>query len=420
MNQKKEIRKRKKEQRKIARNAKSLSKKRDFYKNLLDFAGCLDDFARLPDSIKQFVYNLSWPQITIVVEDGTTHPNLEDIKESIKHLLNVVCIPVGEDKIPISNIFGLHCLESALNGVYLDTNNFLNDSSKKDKLISSREKRAIEKNKQSLSIVLSNCKTIISKLSEVLKIINPKYVDYIAFVATQEVLKYFSFQEFGLYPVFSVGDSKGKKYPIITIKSFNPKAEQITVDGGSRKSYKCYNYDLLGISPIFLSAGVVDNKTPIPVHIQEHAINRMIERLGISPLGYMFDCLGRSLSKPILSGNSGPSYLLEFNYYSNKLGYLLISNEGDFAVVRSFKFITMTGTPEFYNLKKALKGSREDFEYLGLDTLETLLNSDISKDTKLREIFESCGLGHLFTINHLQFAKPESSVAEEIKQYFRL
>jgi hypothetical protein len=146
----------------------------------------------------------------------------------------------------------------------------------------------------------------------------------------------------------------------------------------------------------------------------------MIERLGISPLGYMFDCLGRSLSKPILSGNSGPSYLLEFNYYSNKLGYLLISNEGDFAVVRSFKFITMTGTPEFYNLKKALKGSREDFEYLGLDTLETLLNSDISKDTKLREIFESCGLGHLFTINHLQFAKPESSVAEEIKQYFRL
>lgn len=399
---------------------KTQNRYRDFYNSLLKFIGCFEYFVNLPVNIKEFIHNLSWPQISINIDETKDYPEINDIQESIRHSLNTSCIPVNQEKLPISNVFGLHALNAAFGGICLDTNNFLNETTRKEKAISAREKRFSNKNKQVLISALNNSQIIFEELNKALEIINPKYMEHLASVAAAEVLGHFSLQEKSLYPTFSAGENKGKRYPIINVKYFNPIEATLTIDGNSRKAYKCYGYDFSGLKPIFISENTIDNKNSLPVYIQEHAVNRMIERLGISPLGYIFDCLGRSLMNPIVVGKSGPSYLLEFNYYSNKFGYLLISSEKDFAVIRSFKFITMSGTPEFYNLKKALRGSREDFEYLGLDSLEILLNSDISKDTKLKKIFEDCGLGHLFKISNLKFAKPESNIAEEIKQYFRL
>jgi hypothetical protein len=164
----------------------------------------------------------------------------------------------------------------------------------------------------------------------------------------------------------------------------------------------------------------VNNKVPLQVYVQEHAINRLFERIGIEPKGYIFDCIGRSILLNNIVGKDGPCYLLEFDYYNKKLGYLLLSNEGNFAVIKSFKFLTMSGTPEFYKLKKLLKGSREDFEYLGLDSFNTLVNSDIQSDETLRNIFDECGVGHLFDKDHFQYKHNENLIAEEIKQYFKL
>ena len=123
---------------------------------------------------------------------------------------------------------------------------------------------------------------------------------------------------------------------------------------------------------------------------------------------------------PIFSKKHSDLYLMDFYYGSFKLGYLLVSLEEDAALVRTFKFITMFGTPEYFKLKKHLGGVREDFEYLGMDSLD-LLNSDAFSDPRLKLIFKKCGLGHLFDIkSKVTFNAPTNLIANDIKKYFRI
>ena len=81
----------------------------------------------------------------------------------------------------------------------------------------------------------------------------------------------------------------------------------------------------------------------------------------------------------------------------------------------------MTGTPEFNELSKVLRATKHDLTYLGLDDLETFVNSDIPKDKDLKEIFIKCGLKDLFKLAEIKdiFQTPKISVAQEIKQYFK-
>jgi hypothetical protein len=103
------------------------------------------------------------------------------------------------------------------------------------------------------------------------------------------------------------------------------------------------------------------------------------------------------------------------------MGYLVVRPVEDILLIRSFKFITMSGTPEFYRLKRELGGDRQDFEYLGLDTVDGLINSDLHKDPKLKRIFKNCGLSHLFEFSkNVKFDNPKSLIADEIKKYFQI
>jgi hypothetical protein len=72
-------------------------------------------------------------------------------------------------------------------------------------------------------------------------------------------------------------------------------------------------------------------------------------------------------------------------------------------------------------LKRALRGTKEDFEYLGIDSLDILLNSDIYKDEKLMGIFQRCGMADVLKLGkNIKFESPTNMIAEEIKKYFKI
>jgi len=143
------------------------------------------------------------------------------------------------------------------------------------------------------------------------------------------VFQYYNFEN-GIYPKFIIKKTDSKKqHLIIELQKISIKKETINVDKGPRTAYLCPSYNGREIEPVFFEKGIINNKNKIPVYVQEHAIKRLFERLNIRTKGYLLDCLGLSLNKPKISGYDGESYLIDYNFYSYKLGYLIVSNFGN-------------------------------------------------------------------------------------------
>ena len=402
-----------KEDKKLLQKTKSISKRKENYYSVIKILEVEDQFKSIPNKIKEQLWEFSWPQIEVCTNKIKDFPLRKQIEHEISYELNNVNITVNSTDIPVilfNNVIGLHyfirsCYEEGLQ--YLKNTN------------------ADEKHKEICRSSIDAINYINSKLTPIVNQNYSNYLNEIINAASKVVLLHYNFED-GIYPTLVVKHTAGgnKPYPFIELNRINIKKENLEINGTQRIGLPCQYYDYHGISPIIFKEGVIDNDKPLPVYVQDHAISRLLERINIGGAsGYLYDCLGRSLYDPINSGSDGDSYLIDYYLYSYKLGYLVVSKTKDFALVRSFKFITMTGTPEFNEIRKNLRATKHDVTYLGLDTLEILVNSDIAKDPKLKEVFTKCGLGHLFELSERTngfkvFQNPQNAVAEEIKKYF--
>jgi hypothetical protein len=371
-----------------------------------------DQYKLLPAKAKEIVSSFSWPQISINIDQAKSFAEINSVEQNIKDALSSRKIVIKNGEMPLSEIYWIF----GLNNIF--------KSLKSESLINlgilKREK--ITKNVD----FYTNLHDVSSKLStsveNTLAEIHIEYFHKVFEVIFQEVFKHFYFDKESIYPCFEFCETAGhKRYPQVTIKKFSPDKRVFSIEGKSRNAYGCYHFGPSDVFPITLKENTVNNIKPAAVYIQDHAINRMVERLKITPSGYMFESVSRSLIDPVVSGRDGESYLVDYYYANQKMGYLVVHPVSDILLIRSFKFITMSGTPEFYKLKRELRGDRQDFEYLGLDTVDGLMNSDLHKDPKLRQIFKNCGLSHLFEFSkNVKFDNPKSLIAEEIKKYFQI
>lgn len=387
---------------------KSDVKRKELYKFLLEVFGLRDDFLRLPFDIKQSFYEFTWPKIKI--EHDGSHPFIEEVEENINQNLSNSFIEINDHKIPIDKFYAVIGIYSFFKSYHAGAILTLKET---------KIERKIKENQNILSVLTSIVKKTENRMGNLIM----TYLDKICLAASQEVFKYLSINKPCIYPEFILKYTEGKKrYPTIAIRSYCPKEETLHLDGQIRTGYKCFNFSAGKIRDIVWKENTIGNDKPVEVYIQDHAINRLFERCGVGPhRGYVFDSILRSLEEPVVCGTDGPSYLVEYKYYTVKMGYLLVSLEKECAVVRTFKFITMVGTPEFYMLRRALKGTKEDFEYLGIDSIEVLLNSDIYKDEKLMGIFQRCGLSDILKFGKaINFQKPKNMIADEIRNYFRI
>jgi len=387
--------------------------RRESYKRVLDFIKI--DTTIIPYDFMSLIYSTTIPSINIK-EDETDDPDIKKtikiVSDKIRYRLNNEDVILDEEDKPyrLNDYITLNRLQQIFNSIY-------SEASTQSRKISVNLFGRTKIVHNDTTSICNNSKHIYEKLIKFQKKHEFTILTQIFGIIYEETLKYFDYNN-GLYPELMLYRNNQIAIPLINIHILKSKLKQIHINNEIRKAHQCYIVKHPnGLTPITLDPKVIGNDKPLRVYIQDHALFRIKERLGIDPMGYVYNCIGSSMIDPVITNKFDNFCMIEYRYFSNKIGYLIVSIEDDIALIRSFKFITMSGTPEFNKLKKLLKGSREDFEYLGLDNLNTLLNSDIQNDTKLKLIFEKAGLGHLLG---LADCNTPISVANDIKNYFRI
>ena len=379
----------------------------ELYRHLIDVFDINQEFNSLPHAIKQSFFNFTWPKIQVEKEENCNHAYSDFICAKVEEILSSNYFEINSKKIFLNQFHAVFAFYSHFRSINISSLNYLKSKSSDKKLQKIFEVSNLALKKLDKS--LSSCQV-------------RDYLDAVSFLTSQEVFKYFRIDEKSLYTKFILKKTMGKKlYPVILICDYEPKQKTLNLDKQIRVGYECSFFESGNVIPTVWKENTIDNESPLPVYIQDHAIKRVFERGTItgSENGYVHDSILRSLQNPVINGTDGPSYLVEYKYYSARMGYFLVSREKDCAIVRTFKFITMVGTPEFYMLKRALRATKEDLEYLGIDSLEILLNSDIYKDEKLMGVFKRCGLSELLNIGQkIKFESPKNAIAEDIKKYF--
>lgn len=156
----------------------------------------------------------------------------------------------------------------------------------------------------------------------------------------------------------------------------------------------------------------------LPVYVTEHALDQLRKRMTISGPG-VEDFLWQSLLEPkLLPGDRTDEFLVEYRLYQYLLGYMPVRRLADKIIVKTFLFLTMTGTPQQRLLYKKLGLLRLDRVQQSLDQLNIFLTTDIQDDPVLRRVFAECGCGHLLDMAKPELrAKAEAGVAGNLRAF---
>jgi hypothetical protein len=165
----------------------------------------------------------------------------------------------------------------------------------------------------------------------------------------------------------------------------------------------------------------IDITKEYPVFIQSHALERMKERL--FPIDYYEMLLSLSFEAGEIS--RGPSGMLFFSVgiCDCKLGYMLADFTGSELIVRSFLFITNTGTNEGNAFNERLRLKAYSKTYFGLDSLETYLATDICTDPFFRSVLTECGCEGLIQFketNSYETFESEKKFSENLRRELAL
>lgn len=197
----------------------------------------------------------------------------------------------------------------------------------------------------------------------------------------------------------------------------------LTLDGISRPAFQCGSVD--GYDHIdWVTWDSKKLKLPgsaqeYPVYVQTHAIRNLYERLSMpSDFSLPIDWLYHSLRTPEFYKGKEDTPLVEYRFLGQKVGYLPVAMVDGKAVVRTFLFLTMAGTPEGEKLHRRLHVSRNGVETMHLDSLGSFLLSDLSADGDLVRILSSCGCGHLFEMaKGLDQGWEAAPLARDVRRY---
>ncbi len=200
-------------------------------------------------------------------------------------------------------------------------------------------------------------------------------------------------------------------------------AERIVadIDGRRRPAYRCGgSRGSEGFRWVEWPPDVVGGPTragPVPVYVQQHALDRLRERLPINARQRNSSLAG-SLANPVVTRRDGDVVLVQFRLGDElHVGHLVARCIPGATVVTTFLLVTMQGTPEADRLYREARLRRPDVEYAGLDRLPTFFNSDLGEDPELARIFEVCGCGDLLGLRTGDRSEPRPGLAATLRAY---
>lgn len=184
---------------------------------------------------------------------------------------------------------------------------------------------------------------------------------------------------------------------IITVNSATVETITVKVDGNARPAIRVgWAFAYTGVKWLSLNPSALGLKSPFPeiplkVYIQSHAINRLLERIDCFLSGFIQFNTYCSLASPIIAHDTNNNLLIEFHILDTKAGYFRADIVEGILLIRTFLFITNTGTPEGQLLEKNTGLQKLDKKYLAIDKLSTFMTTDIDKNDEIQRIFRTSG-----------------------------
>ena len=208
----------------------------------------------------------------------------------------------------------------------------------------------------------------------------------------------------------------------VTVGSELPQARRVTLDGQPRTAYRAaVNWNGTGAAWVSWTREQLDRRhgpESYPVFVQGHALLNLHARVNLPSSATVIESwLSESLREPNIVERQGRDLLIEYRLDGYRLGYLIATPLDDCVVVRTFKFLTMEGTPEAKMLRSRLGLTRRDIDWLRLDELSAFTQTDLSSDFELCVLFEQCGCGHLFEVGGIDFSAAPRPYAADVRKY---
>jgi hypothetical protein len=137
----------------------------------------------------------------------------------------------------------------------------------------------------------------------------------------------------------------------------------------------------------------------LPVYVQQHAINRSMQRACYLYPGSVTSAIDKAFTYERKIIRDGDKFLVECYEYEFKIGYFVARIIDGLFVIITFLLITHSSTPEGKKLSQLTGLQRDDFTFLAIDDLKTLLNSDIRLDSRISKIFTEAGCKSILDMN---------------------
>lgn len=180
----------------------------------------------------------------------------------------------------------------------------------------------------------------------------------------------------------------------------------------------------LSIKPSDLNIENASDDTPMKVYIQSHALNRLYERLDIIPEFALDYSAYLAFTDMKVCRNANNNILVEFIISERKVGYLIVDIVDNKIIIRTFLFLTNSGTPEGSLLEQNTGLKKLDKKYLEIDKLSTFMSEDIENNKEVRKIFEEAGCHSLLGISEitegLDIELSGKPVSDQILKYLKV
>ncbi|TAJ11622.1 hypothetical protein DMA11_15980 [Marinilabiliaceae bacterium JC017] len=138
------------------------------------------------------------------------------------------------------------------------------------------------------------------------------------------------------------------------------------------------------------------SKKRLPIYIQAHAINRLLQRIDCLHYIHILQQIIYQINKPEIHFCDSGEILFAYYLMERKLGYFVVDIINSMVVLRTFLFITQDLTPESNKLKELAGLAREDISYWQIDRLSPFAKGDMTKSSKLKNLFKEAGINQLF------------------------
>ncbi len=216
----------------------------------------------------------------------------------------------------------------------------------------------------------------------------------------------------------------------LTFRAVGTDKKYVQFSGGDRREvFNVYGWNRNGLSPISLQSDDLNSQTMIKglrlhIYMQNHALDRLRERLDVFPPSELFFHIGESVSKKEVVPDGSNRWLLRYYFFGHLLGYLVLEIIDGIIVIRTFLFLTNDSTPEGKKLNKILGVGKLDKKYTGLDQLSTFMHGNLKEDEQLYQALKDAGCSILLNIDPLLLERTQKKETmfsnEEIKNYLKI